>query len=108
MNTGNKEIITRRAGPVPPSRRFLRLVQIPREDGCMTWLGSTEKLRFHGFMLTPTQIQACLDASTRKRGKLAVQYKQRGPFLTDQDFDGISGDLAAWRERWLARVARHG
>ena len=67
-----------------------------------------QKVRFHGFLVRPEVIPAYLDASTRKRAKLVVQYKQRGPFLTDHDFDGISGDLAAWRERWLARVARRG
>lgn len=75
----------------------------------MTLLAPPErKVSYHGFMVTPTQIHACLDASTRKRAKLVVQYKQRGPFLTDQDFDDMQIDLAAWRWRWLARVARHG
>lgn len=64
------------------------------------------KLRFHGHYLTATQIAAYLDASTRKRAKLVVAYKQRGPFLIDQDFDDMQLDLAAWRSRWLARVSR--
>lgn len=73
----------------------------------MTLLAPPErKLRFHGHYLTPTQIQAYLDASTRKRAKLVVQYKQRGPLLTDQDFDDITGDLRSWSIRWLARVSR--
>lgn len=67
---------------------------------------TAQKVRFHGFYLTHDQIQAYLDASTRKRAKLVVAYKQRGPFLTDQDFDDIAGDMAKWRQRWLSRVSR--
>lgn len=58
------------------------------------------KIRFHGYYLTPAQLNAYLDASTKKRARLVVQYKQRGTFL------GIAGDLASWRERWLTRVTR--
>lgn len=67
---------------------------------------TAQKVRFHGHWLTRDQIQAYLDASSKKRAKLVVQYKQRGPFLTDQDFDDLTADLAMWRERWLRRISR--
>ena len=73
----------------------------------MTLLAPPErKLSFRGYRITPTQLNAYLDAKTRKFQKLVVQYKQRsGPILNDQDFDNLSGDLRQWRARWLRRVA---
>lgn len=62
------------------------------------------KVRFGSFYLTERQIAAYLDASTKKRAKLHIQYR-RGGILTDQDADNIVGDMAMWRLRWLRRVA---
>lgn len=70
-------------------------------------IATERKLSFRGYRITPSQLNAYLDAKTRKFQKLIVQYKQRGgPILTDQDFDHISGDLTSWSARWLARAAR--
>lgn len=65
------------------------------------------KLSFHGFRITPAQLNAYLVARTRRFNKLMVQYKAaRGPILNDLDFDNLSGDLRMWSTRWLARVSR--
>lgn len=55
--------------------------------------------------MTARELVAYLEAADRKRARLLVQYRQRGPILTDQDYDDLAGDLANWRRRWLARVA---
>lgn len=72
----------------------------------MTTLAPARRLSFHGFRITPAQLDAYLVARTRKFNKLVVQYKAaRGPILIDADFDHIAADLAMWRQRWLARVS---
>jgi len=68
---------------------------------------TARRLSFHGFRITPAQLNAYLVARTRKFQKLVVQYKRlRGPILNDLDFDNLSGDLRMWSTRWLARVSR--
>lgn len=53
MNVVNNKLI-KRPGPTAasPENRFMRLVQIPREDGCMAWQGSIEKQGYGRFWLS--------------------------------------------------------
>jgi hypothetical protein len=60
------------------------------------------------YWLTQQQFADFLEASQKHRDQLKVAVKARthAVVLTDDDFDGIAGDMEQWRTRWLKAATR--